>query len=167
MLRAYVERLGAKMPDTVYVEAPFELQLGPHVVLGRLDRVDETPDGLEVVDYKTAEVPSESDGLPDTLQLDVYQLGLQALSGRLARRVSYYYLRSNQKVEFARDEADAGRTRGLLEEIARALEADWRFEPLPGPVCAGCPYTRHCPAVAERPRPLAHRRDGGQLRLDL
>ena len=163
ILRVYVQRLGSTMPNTIHVEAPFEIQLGPHVVYGRLDRVDETADGLDIVDYKTADTKIE----PNTLQLDVYQLGLQALSGRLANRVAYYYLRSNERVEFVRGEADARRTRDLLVAAARELESDWQLSPRPGPACVTCPYTAHCPAVNARPEPLPGRRAGDQLRLEL
>jgi putative RecB family exonuclease len=163
ILTAYVEKLGPTMPQTLYVEAPFDLQLGPHTVFGRLDRVDDTPDGLEIVDYKTAETATD----PDTLQLDVYMLGLRVLAGRLAEKVSYYYLRSNEKVEFTRTAADAERTMALLEEMAREVEADWRFDPRPGPACPACQYTAYCPAVTADPRPLPSSGDEGQLQLRL
>jgi RecB family exonuclease len=163
VLRGYFGRLGGAWPRTTHVEAPFELQLGPHTLFGRLDRVDDTPRGLEVVDYKTAETPEAS---PDTLQLDVYCLGLEALVGRLPRVVSFYYLRSNESLSFERTRADADATRDYLGGLARAIEADWRFEPAPGAACAACPYQAYCPAVAEHPRPIPSA-DSGQLRLDL
>lgn len=163
ILRHYFAGLGGAWPSTRYVETPFEVQLGPHTLFGRLDRVDDAPGGLEVVDYKTAETPERT---PDTLQLDVYCLGLETLVGQLPRVVSFYYLRSNEKLSFARTRADADATREYLEGLARAIEADWRFEPTPGPVCASCPYQVYCPAVTEYPRPIP-KGDSGQLRLDL
>ena len=163
ILHRYFAGLDGAWPRTRYVETPFEVQLGPHTLFGRLDRVDETPGGLEVVDYKTAETPERP---PDTLQLDVYCLGLAALAGRLPRVVSFYYLRSNEKLSFERTRADAEATRAYLEGLARAIEADWRLEPTPGPVCASCPFQVYCPAVTENPRPIPSG-DSGQLRLDL
>jgi RecB family exonuclease len=163
ILSRYFAGLGGVWPSTLYVEMPFEVQLGPHTLFGRLDRVDDSPRGLEVVDYKTAETPSAP---PDTLQLDVYSLGLETLVGQLPSVVSFYYLRSNEKLSFERGRADAAATRAHLEGLARTLEADWRLEPTPGPVCVPCPYRAYCPAIAENPLPIPSG-DTGQLRLDL
>jgi CRISPR/Cas system-associated exonuclease Cas4 (RecB family) len=96
----------------------------------------------------------------------VYCLGLEALVGQLPRVVSFYYLRSNEKLSFARTREDAEATRAHLESLARAIEADWRFEPTPGPVCAHCPFQIYCPAVTEHPLPVPNA-NSGQLRLDL
>ena len=163
ILRRYHDGLGGAWPSTRFVETPFEVQLGPHTLFGRLDRVDETADGLEIVDYKTAETPARK---PGTLQLDAYCLGLEALVGRLPQAVSYYYLRSNEKLSFQRTHADAEATREYLVGLARAIEADWRLAPTPGAACASCQYQVYCPAVTENPRPIPHG-DSGQLSLDL
>jgi DNA helicase-2/ATP-dependent DNA helicase PcrA len=55
LLVDYFRRQGDVWPQVRFVEEPFRLELGRHVLIGKLDRVDVRPDGtLQIVDYKTA-----------------------------------------------------------------------------------------------------------------
>ncbi|HEY7068016.1 MAG TPA: PD-(D/E)XK nuclease family protein [Chloroflexota bacterium] len=91
LLVDYFRRQGDAWPKVRFVEEPFRLELGRHVLVGTLDRVDELPDGtLRIVDYKTARTPPQA---PDTFQLDIYQLGLAAKTGELASHIVFEYLR--------------------------------------------------------------------------
>ena len=77
----------------MWFERGFSFKLGPHLVRGRVDRVDELPDGsFELIDYKTGRPKSEDD-LRDDVQLSLYQLaareswpGLRAAGRRFVER---------------------------------------------------------------------------------
>jgi RecB family exonuclease len=91
ILTDYFRRQGDEWPKVRCVEERFRLELWGYTLVGVLDRVDELPDGtLQIVDYKTARTPPQ---VPDTFQLDVYQLGLAAKTGQLASRIVFEYLR--------------------------------------------------------------------------
>src|SRR4029079_10743721 len=82
LLADYFERQNDVWPRVLCVEESFRLELGRYTLSGTLDRVDELPAGtLRIVDYKTTRTPPVD---PDTFQLDLYQLGLAAKTGRLA-----------------------------------------------------------------------------------
>ena len=107
------------------------------------------PAGYEILDYKLSQ---RSVVAPDPLQLDVYQLGFQAVSGQAAKRVSFYYLRTGQKetVEAAAPLAAQARVRALCRDLSR----EQAFQPQEGIWCAQCDFQEFCPAKARQPRAL-------------
>lgn len=68
--------------DPLATEVAFSLFLGGQVVRGRIDAVFATPDGFQVVDWKTGRASE-----PDPLQLALYRLAWSELSGVRADRV--------------------------------------------------------------------------------
>ena len=90
------------------VEQPFQVVLAGRVVRGRIDAVYKTPDGWEVVDWKTSRVHDA-----DPVQLAVYRLAWAELRGVALEAVSaaFVYVRDGQTVRPAglpgRDELEA------------------------------------------------------------
>src|SRR2546426_5402989 len=75
LLTRYWEAHRGQLPAPSLLEEKFSLHGGPSFLAGRFDRVDETPEGYEIIDYTL----SHRNPLPpDPLQLDVYQLGFHA-----------------------------------------------------------------------------------------
>ena len=61
--------------EPVWFERSFAFRLGPHLLRGRVDRVDRHPDGTyELIDYKTGKAKTEDD-LREDVQLSLYQMG--------------------------------------------------------------------------------------------
>jgi DNA helicase-2/ATP-dependent DNA helicase PcrA len=77
------------------IEAPFALVLGRQVVRGRIDAAYATPDGYEVVDWKTSRSQTA-----DPLQLAIYRLAVAELTAVPLERVraAFYYVRSGDVV---------------------------------------------------------------------
>ena len=96
-------------------EAASRSSSAPHLVRGRVDRVDELPDGsFELIDYKTGRPKSEDD-LREDVQLSLYQLAARESWEVDARAGSYYYVLDNEKVPVAHS-----------RRRARAREGDGR-----------------------------------------
>src|SRR5829696_9016734 len=56
-------------------EVEFEMEVGDHLVRGRIDRVDRGPDdGIILLDYKTARYPASEEEAERSLQLAIYYL---------------------------------------------------------------------------------------------
>jgi superfamily I DNA/RNA helicase/RecB family exonuclease len=56
-------------------EVGFEMEVGGHLVRGRIDRVDPGPDGgIVLLDYKTARYPASDEEAEHSLQLAIYYL---------------------------------------------------------------------------------------------
>src|SRR3970282_2154860 len=79
------------------VEREFGFSLGATRVRGRFDRVDETPEGTVIVDYKSSDVTEQKAAdkrARESLQLKIYPLAQQAMTGRLPARVELRFLES-------------------------------------------------------------------------
>jgi DNA helicase-2/ATP-dependent DNA helicase PcrA len=146
-LRRYWELDRSSDAEPVWFERSFAFRLGPHLLRGRVDRVDRRPDGsYELIDYKTGKAKTESD-LREDVQLSLYQMGARE-SWRLETSAqSYLYVLTGEKVPVEHSEEELERVRGTVAEIADGiLRQD--FEPTPSyEVCSFCDYRIICPAA--------------------
>ncbi len=108
-------------------------------LVGRIDRIDRTPDGLEVLDYKTgnfadtAHEPKEEDS---DYQLAVY--GLLAQEFGDVNRCGYYDLKTGKIIYEQFLEAKIEKLREILRGLA--LQKSWNWE-----LCEDLKHCRYCP----------------------
>ncbi len=124
------------------VEAYFQVRLAPNILLfGRIDRIDEEPDGsLHVIDYKTGEHPEEV----DALQLRLYAIMVEKQLPRRVSLASFWYLEDGRVWTKELSEEDK---RLALEETLQAvreMQTITEFPPTIAPHCAHCPYLHIC-----------------------
>ncbi|HEX7289987.1 MAG TPA: ATP-dependent DNA helicase [Conexibacter sp.] len=147
-LTRYCERFAAEESQPMFFERSFSFQLGPHVLRGRVDRVDRLPEGgWELIDYKTGP-PKTPAQLEQDVQLSLYAVAACEAWELEEARGAYYYVLDDAKVPVP--EA-AGRD--WIEEVATEVGEgilSQGFEPTPSyAACAMCDYRLVCPA-AER-----------------
>ena len=148
-LTRYHERFRSEEGQPMWFERQFTFKLGPHLLRGRVDRVDLLPGGeYELIDYKTGR-PKSVDQLADDVQLSLYAVGAREAWQLEASRQAYYYLLDDQKVAVT-DEGDRGDwVREVATEVAEGILSQG-FEPTPSiSACSICDYRLVCPA-AER-----------------
>ena len=92
-------RVPARARSPRWVERKFDFQIGPHHLRGRVDRVDELPDGgFELIDYKTGD-PKPQRELESDIQLAIYRLAArEAWRIESASMGSYWYVLADEKV---------------------------------------------------------------------
>jgi DNA helicase-2/ATP-dependent DNA helicase PcrA len=148
-LTRYHERFESEDAEPVWFERPFSFRLGPHLLRGRVDRVDRLPDGgYELIDYKTGR-PKSAAQLKDDVQLSLYAVGARESWQVEAEAQSYYYVLDDEKVPLQRDEADPEWIRETVLEVGEGILSQG-FEPTPSyAVCSLCDFRIVCPA-AER-----------------
>ncbi|MDE3070401.1 MAG: PD-(D/E)XK nuclease family protein, partial [Acidobacteriota bacterium] len=133
----------------LWFERSFAFALGPHLLRGRVDRVDRLADGsCELIDYKTGH-PRSAAQLADDVQLALYAMAAQRAWGVAVGKLSYYYVLDNLKVSLAEDHVSASEARltQTIDTVARGI-LDLRFEPRPSySVCASCDFLNACPAA--------------------
>jgi DNA helicase-2/ATP-dependent DNA helicase PcrA len=147
-LARYHERALDETCHPVWFERQFTFKLGPHLLRGRVDRVDRLPGGeYELIDYKTGR-PKSPEQLRDDVQLSLYAVGAREAWGLEASRQSYYYVLDDEKVSVPSDDGDRGEwIRGVAVEVAEGILAQ-EFEPTPSSeACSICDYRLICPAV--------------------
>ena len=146
-LERYHQRFAGEEASPVWFERKFSFRIGPHLLRGRVDRVDRLPDGsYELIDYKTgrARTPSQ---LKDDIQLSLYQIGAKESWKLESSHQSYYYLLDDEKVPLQPTEEDVIRITDTATEVATAILAQ-EFEPTPSyAACSICDFQLICPAA--------------------
>ena len=146
-LRRYHALDAERDAEPVWFERSFAFRLGPHLLRGRVDRVDRLPGGkYELIDYKTGK-PKTAAELREDVQLSLYQMGARAAWGLETAAQSYYYLLDNERVPVEHSEEELDRVRASVGTIAGGiLRQD--FDPTPSqPLCSFCDYRIICPAA--------------------
>ena len=134
----------------MWFEKAFTFKLGPHVLRGRVDRVDQLPGGeYELIDYKTGR-PKSASQLADDVQLSLYAVGAREAWSLDTSQQAYYYVLDDQKVTVTADGEDRSEwIREVATEVAEGILSQG-FEPTPSlAACSMCDYRLVCPA-AER-----------------
>jgi len=147
-LASYHARAQSEESQPIWFERQFTFKLGPHLLRGRVDRVDRLPSGeYELIDYKTGR-PKTPDQLLDDVQLSLYAIGAREAWSLEGSRQAYYYLLDDEKVSVPGDELErADWIRGVAVEVAEGIRAQ-EFEPTPSvAACSMCDYRLLCPAA--------------------
>ena len=143
-LARYHERQLRSESRPVWLERSFSFAIGSHRLRGRVDRVDQLPDGdYELIDYKTGE---RRTGSGDDVQLALYRLGAREAWQVEAQLGSYWYVLEDERVPVPAAPDDAERVERTVLEVAAGIEGQ-DFEPRPSyEICSWCDYRLICPA---------------------
>ncbi len=126
-----------------WVEMPLD---GGHVLVGRVDRVDQLDDGrLEVIDYKTGRPPHDDRFALRDLGPQVYPVAVEETTGRRVGRMTLLYLREGRRVSYEPSPADLEAARAALIDLADTISGDSRFVPRAGRRCRWCDFLDRCP----------------------
>ena len=145
----YHDRFRDEDAEPVWFERSFQFRIGPHLLRGRVDRVDKLPEGgYELIDYKTGR-PKSAAQLRDDVQLTLYAVGAREAWQLEAPQQAYYYVLDDAKVPVPRTEEDRDWITETVFEVADGILGQG-FEPTPSfAACSVCDYRIACPA-AER-----------------
>jgi DNA helicase-2/ATP-dependent DNA helicase PcrA len=146
-LERYHERFRAQDSAPVWFERSFSFRIGPHLLRGRVDRVDRHPDGAyELIDYKTGKARAPAQ-LKDDIQLSLYQMGARESWKLESSSQSYYYVLDDEKVPVTPTDEDVLRIEQTATDVAEGIIAQ-RFDPTPSyAACRFCDFQLICPAV--------------------
>jgi len=127
-----------------FVEHPLDDTI---ILSGRIDRVDETPEGDWVLwDYKTGRKAPDPDELRADLQTGIYRAAVEGRFGRKVSRIIYLYLQPGARLEL---DLEPGDVQAALDNVRRLVEfirGDEAFEPQPNPLCRNyCDFLPICP----------------------
>jgi CRISPR/Cas system-associated exonuclease Cas4 (RecB family) len=138
----------------VDLESRFAIEIGNdeaglHTVSGIIDRIDKTPDGYEIIDYKTTRKMPSQDKVDNDIQLSIY---LRAFLDRYPKEidrldkitVSLYYLKHGVKLSSKRTLEQLATLEKTFLDVIRSIE-EGKFDPILSPLCDWCGYQKICP----------------------
>lgn len=138
--------------DPLSRELDMTQAVGDMTIRGILDRMEETPEGLVITDYKSGKAPPERFAMSAFFALKIYALLVRIREGRTPVALRLMYLTGPKVLEIPIDD-------GQLDAMERQLEALWsaieqaiatdHFPPRTGVLCDWCSYQDICPAFAD------------------
>ncbi|MFA7653614.1 MAG: ATP-dependent DNA helicase [Candidatus Magasanikbacteria bacterium] len=140
------EKNGWTVPVTL--EGSFRIKIGGFTVSGRIDRIDQLPDGsLHIVDYKTGK-GKEKLSSDDKNQLLIYQLAVKTLPEYyhigVVSKLTFYYLNQNSQISFFGSEKEIVAVQEkMLETIQRIHARDFAATPSQF-ICGRCDFRDIC-----------------------
>lgn len=156
IIQRYYEDNDISAINIVALEKRFEIEIADeekpdsiHIISGIIDRIDRTPEGYEIIDYKTArKMPTQHDA-DTSIQLSIYLLAFlkmypKEIDNLENLKVSLYYLKHRQKITAVRTPDDLQNVSRLFMEVIHNIE-DAKFEPRVSKLCSWCGFQNICP----------------------
>ena len=145
MLKDFTEKEDLKI-NPIALEQTYKVPLNEEIMLmGRIDRIDEKPDGLSIIDYKTGSVPDEE----DKLQLAVYAIMVNKKIQKPVKHAIYLYLKSGKKYDFETTEEILEKELDILKKKISEILLEKEFKPNINKFCGFCEYISICPKKEE------------------
>lgn len=143
ILRGYVSKHRDR-PPPLLVEFGFELPWEDHTLSGVIDRIDETAEGLVIVDLKTNRNKPTQEDLDHDLQLTLYSWGVERVLGAPVAYCVHYHLRKNEELITRRGPKDYERAfEEMVVPVVKGIEIGL-YPPLIGIHCRWCDYRQIC-----------------------
>jgi ATP-dependent exoDNAse (exonuclease V) beta subunit len=144
--RFQTSELGQRVARASRVEREFDFVMAIEdvVLRGQIDLWFEEGDDLLLVDYKTDNVRPEeaaSRAAAYALQLRLYALALERITGRLPNRVYAHFLRLGLTIPIATDKPSLDEAKHLVR-LFREAQSSLRFDLREGEQCGKCAYHR-------------------------
>jgi len=127
---------------TAFLEKAFNLKFNGEKFVGKIDRLDELEDGVEIIDYKTGK-PKDKLNKDRRLQLSIYQIAAEEVLGLNVAKMSFYYLRNGSKLSFTTNPGDLQEVKNRVEEGIEDIKKS-NFEATPGYHCRYCDFRNIC-----------------------
>ena len=145
ILRNYRRAAETQKSRVLLLEKQLRRDYGGFVLTGRLDRLDEHPDGsLEIIDYKSAAGQLTPADVRESLALGCYTLLVRHHFPGRPVRTSLLAPGSGSRATAEFTAEDLESLEEEIHRVARRIEAEESYAPSFGPHCAGCIYNRIC-----------------------
>ncbi len=158
ILKTYYEENKYSFKPPYAIEERFEINFDGFLLTGVIDRVDETDEGLEIIDYKTSQFVPDEQEIRSDLQLPIYHLAAEKKWSSKPHRLTLYFLnpsnRNNPgekpkyKYSFSLEDSEVKKVEEILYQTLEAIRRDKErnhFEARPNKFCQWCDFKLICP----------------------
>lgn len=146
-LKSYYTLHGDDVTLPISLEQDFSIKLKEGIIKGRVDRIDQHEDSIEIIDYKTGRPKTIQKITKDEkMQLMIYELALRQkdLYKHSTFVLSFYYLTDNSKVTFTASPGElATLEKSLNEKMSDVKVSDFTATPSKQ-TCGTCDFRDIC-----------------------
>ncbi len=147
IMENYAKWEGMSTNTLVAAEKDFEIMIAGIIYKGRIDRVEQRPDGrYELVDFKTGKTVITKKAVITDPQTNIYAAAARQLYGSLPARVSLVYLEKDTSRVYEVSEESLEKGLSIIRECTEKILNE-EFDPTPSFDCKFCSYKTICPAV--------------------
>lgn len=141
MIGGYYEQIQSGIVQEVpmALEEPFEIPIAGTKLVGRIDKVEDD-DGIIITDFKTGKAKPDEWFLKHNLQLTAYYWAAFELYGVWPKKLIWHHLRTGDKFETTRTEADVNQLKEMIENAVRMRDMDIKHRIFHEQVCGWCDY---------------------------
>ena len=143
-IKMFITHQANKNSVIVGIEKWLDIDIEGRTIRGKVDRIDDAGDYIEVIDYKTSKQKTSRPELKKDFQMALYWLGVESMYEKPIGRVGHWYLRMDKEwmVELTDEEIQTVKKRAI--EIIEKIEAK-EFTAIPGyQTCRYCDYNDLC-----------------------
>ncbi len=124
------------------LEQNFSFRIGKYSIIGKIDRIDRTENGVEIIDYKTGSFKKKVEAGNKT-QLLIYQMAAEEVFDLIPEKLTYYFVDEGKAVSFlGTDEDKEKEQKKIIEKIKKIKRSDLRATP--GHHCRWCDFSGIC-----------------------
>lgn len=138
---------------TLFVEKMLKYEFDDFILNGRIDRVDEYPDGaLEIVDYKSGRQDVSPEDVQADLAMSAYQLLLKRQFPDRPVRATIVALRTGRQASYEMSEGELQEFEADIDILGRQMVGTNFFEdvfPKPKELCYRCDFVNLCRKVED------------------
>jgi len=128
--------------DQLALEIWFNLKIGDNLIKGRIDRIDQTDEGIKVIDYKTGKAKDKLDK-DSKQQLLMYQIAVEESYGLKPVEMAYHYVEDDKTLSFLGTEKEKKEQKEkIIQQIEKIKQSN--FQPTSGFHCKYCNYKDIC-----------------------
>ncbi len=124
------------------LEKSFKLKIGGKIFIGRIDRIDKTKEGVEIIDYKTGK-GKEKLTSADKEQLLIYQIATEEFLNLKPQKLTYYFLEEGRKLSFTASREDLKKEKKKIISWFKEIKKS-DFSAKPGWQCKTCDFKDIC-----------------------
>lgn len=145
MIQTYLNWVKNNPNTPISVEPKFRITLHDATISGKIDRVEQTPNGdYEVIDFKTGGVYETKNSIKDNIQMNIYALGTEKLYDKLPKKSSLFYIKHDKIVSYDIESENieefksqlTGKIDAIFNEEFEAKPDAWR--------CSRCDFANIC-----------------------
>ena len=134
---------------TLYTEKTLKQDMGEFNLMGRIDRLDEHPDGhLNIVDYKSGRLSVLEDEIRSDPAMRIYAYLVQKIYPDRTITATIYCLSTGNEASIAFDESEYQETEDMVRTVAQDIlqvDENTLIEPVWLPnMCPNCDYLPLC-----------------------